>query len=161
MRISWNNKGFTLVELLVVLAIVAIVATVAVPAYSEFVRNNQRTAAVNDMLGLLNYARSEAIKRGIAVEIEPSASGSGFSACHSGCTDDDKHYIRVMQDFPGGASITRTDGGTTNLRFRGSGMSNSGNVVYRVCVESGADGVQIAVNGGGQISKLTATATCP
>ena len=158
MRISRTNKGFTLVELMVVLAIVAIVATVAVPAYSEFVRNNQRTAAVNDMLGLLNYARSEAIKRGIAVEIEPS--GSSYSACHSGCANS-ADYIRVMQDFPGDASITRTDGGSTNLRFRGSGMSNSGNVVYRVCVESGADGVQIAVNGGGQISKLTATVTCP
>lgn len=154
MRISWNNKGFTLVELLVVLAIVAIVATVAVPAYSEFVRNNQRTAAVNDMLGLLNYARSEATKRGIWVEIKPSV--SGFTV-----EDSEGDVMRVMQDLPGGASIARTDGGSTNLRFRGTGMSNAGNVVYRVCVESGADGVQIAVNGGGQISKLTATVTCP
>src|SRR5204863_5373003 len=40
-----NQKGFTLMELMVVIVIVAILAAVAVPLYINYVRDAQRTEA--------------------------------------------------------------------------------------------------------------------
>jgi type IV pilus assembly protein PilE len=40
-----RNKGFTLIELVVVVAIVAILATIAIPSYREYVIRSHRRAA--------------------------------------------------------------------------------------------------------------------
>ena len=42
-----NNKGFTLVEVIVVAIIVAILAAVAVPLYLNYVTNSRNNAAAN------------------------------------------------------------------------------------------------------------------
>lgn len=44
-----NQKGFTLIELMVVVAIIAILAAVALPAYQAYVSRSQLTAALADI----------------------------------------------------------------------------------------------------------------
>ncbi len=61
------QRGFTLMELMVVLAIVAIALSLAVPSLRDFMRNSRLTSASNDLLAALNLARSEAVKRQIAM----------------------------------------------------------------------------------------------
>lgn len=56
--------GFTLLELMVTLAVAAILVTIAIPSYRGLVQRNTVTASVNDLVGDLNYARSEAVTRG-------------------------------------------------------------------------------------------------
>lgn len=45
-----RNKGFTLIELVVVVAIVAILATIAIPSYREYVMRSHRRAAQAAMM---------------------------------------------------------------------------------------------------------------
>jgi type IV fimbrial biogenesis protein FimT len=57
------QRGFTLIELLVTLIIVTIVATMAVPAFTGFLARQQLASDVNEMISVLSFARSEAIKQ--------------------------------------------------------------------------------------------------
>lgn len=49
-----RNRGFTLIELMVVVAIVAIIASVAFPAYREYVKRGHRRAAQSVMMDMVN-----------------------------------------------------------------------------------------------------------
>ncbi len=55
--------GFTLIELMIVIGIVAIIASVAVPGFSSSRDRQAVTAAANEILGMLQVARFEALKR--------------------------------------------------------------------------------------------------
>lgn len=79
--------GFTMLELMVVIAIVAILASVAIPSFRTMIERNRVAGAVNQFVGDLQFARSEAIKRGSPVVICASTDGatcSGANAWHSG-----------------------------------------------------------------------------
>lgn len=57
------QKGFTLIELMIVVAIIAILAAIALPAYQNYVARSQATAALADIRGGVT-AFEELINRG-------------------------------------------------------------------------------------------------
>ena len=56
-----SNRGFTLIELMVVCAVVAILVGVAAPSLNHFVQTNRLSNETNSLVSALNLARSEAI----------------------------------------------------------------------------------------------------
>lgn len=68
-----RTSGFTLIELMVTLAVLAIAVTIAVPSYQTLINTNRMAGGINDFVGSLHYARSEAIKRGLRVTVCKSA----------------------------------------------------------------------------------------
>ncbi len=47
-----NNKGFTLIELMIVVAILGILSAIAYPSYTQYVKRAQCTDAINPLLSL-------------------------------------------------------------------------------------------------------------
>jgi len=64
-----NGQGFTLVELMITLVVATILITMGVPSMSTMIKNNRLTAHTNQFVTAMNFARSEAIKRGATISV--------------------------------------------------------------------------------------------
>ncbi|WP_299595519.1 GspH/FimT family pseudopilin [uncultured Microbulbifer sp.] len=71
----YRQQGLTLIELMVTLAVLAIVIGIAVPSFSTMINNNRSLALGEELVSVMNYARSEAVKRGGRVSVCGSTDG--------------------------------------------------------------------------------------
>ena len=77
-----GRRGFTLVELLVVLAVGSILLAIAIPGYAFLVSTSRLATVTNDMVTVLQLARSEAVKRGVRITVcKTSNAGAAMPAC--------------------------------------------------------------------------------
>ncbi|MDX1799910.1 MAG: GspH/FimT family pseudopilin [Marinobacter sp.] len=71
-----RHAGFTIIELMVTFSVLAIIATFAVPSFRDVIISNSVASDRDELFVTLNFARSEAVKRGRAVTVCKSANGS-------------------------------------------------------------------------------------
>ena len=91
-------KGFTLLELVVTVAIVALLAAIALPSFQTFVEGNRLTTSANLFLTMLNYARSEAIRRGGTVSVCAGNNNTCVCNANLGCNDNWKNGYLIFSD---------------------------------------------------------------
>ena len=104
--------GFTLIELMVTIAIAGILLSLAVPSMTTVIKNNRLQSAVSSFAVDLQFARSEAIKRGQNVTVCPSSDGNS-------CLGTDTWHKGWMVFYDAGTIGTYdTTKGDTPLRYR-------------------------------------------
>ena len=64
-----RQRGYTLLEAIATLAIASILLAVAVPSMRIALQNNRAYMASKEFVAMLQYARYEAIKRGVTVSV--------------------------------------------------------------------------------------------
>lgn len=117
------QRGFTLLELMVVVTVAAILLVIGVPSLQKWVRDNRIVTETNSLVAHLNLARSEAIKRRTRVAICSSKdAGAAVPACDGG-TDWSTGWV-VFQD-PEGAGV-------------GGAVDDASDVIRRSAVVAGA-----------------------
>ena len=145
-----KQKAFTLIELLVTLAVIAILAAVGVPAMGDLIRRNEISSQTMELASGLMAARSEAIRRGATIDVEPlSGSWSNGMVAKQGGS------VLRQVDFDGNVSISSAvsklsfsnegtlEGTTAKVEFALSHSDCSANPVRRVRVmPSGAVSVE-------------------
>ena len=74
-----KSSGFTLIEMMVTIAIAGVLAAIAIPSFNAMVSNNRVSTVANEFVASSSFARQEAMKRGAAVTVCRSSSGSACS----------------------------------------------------------------------------------
>ena len=100
-----QSAGFTLLELMAAIAIVGILVAVGFPALGELVKNNRIATQANSILTSLHQARSEAVNRGVNIQIKPNVAGTDWS---SGWKVIDASSNEVLRNYDAVQSSTLT-----------------------------------------------------
>ena len=122
-----NNKGFTLVELMITLAIAAILMALAVPSFNSTIKNNRISTQANELITSLNYARSEAIRRGADVDVSRDDLNwqNGWDITTGTTT------LRNHAAFDGTSTL---EGTVTTVTYRGSGrVTDTDDIEFTLC----------------------------
>ncbi|WP_236168701.1 GspH/FimT family pseudopilin [Pseudomonas atacamensis] len=117
-----RTKGFTLVELLVAIAVFLILITLAVPAFTRTIQSSKADTEVGDLQRAINFARLEAINRGVTTRLRPTAGGSvwtGELAVYDS-TGNPANVLRVVPAMSSAATLTLPSG-VTALDFNNLG----------------------------------------
>ena len=75
-RTPRRNAGFSLVELAVTVAVLAIILAIGLPSLRDILTNNRLSGATNEMLGMVQLAKIESIRRNATVDLCPSTNGT-------------------------------------------------------------------------------------
>jgi len=169
-----EQKGLTLVELMVVLVIVAILVAAAGPGLMQLVRSNKTQTIATSFVAAVNYARTESLKRNLPVGMCISSDGA---ACTAGTDwglgslvyvdenlDGDKDAADdVLKVFPAvAAGYTLTATTASEIFYRPDGSLSAG-VTFGVC-DPGKDteiGQTITIDVVGRPYNTKTVASCP
>lgn len=66
-----DNRGFSLLELMVALAVLGVLLAIGVPAFGSLIDNQRMDSSVSSLLRSINYARTEAIRRNRHITLAP------------------------------------------------------------------------------------------
>jgi type IV fimbrial biogenesis protein FimT len=155
-------RGFTLIELVVTMSVAGILAALAVPAMSSFLQNDRDVGQINSLVGSLDYARSEAIKRasplGIMVCPSPDGAACGGTAWSGGWIVLDLNAADppplVLQSVPAlqGSNTVTPIGAAAGITFLSSGLV-SAPLSIRICDLRGAAFARdVEVNATGRVA---------
>lgn len=164
MTVAHANRGFTLIELLITLSIAMILLTIAVPSFIDFIRNGRMATQTNDLVLALAYAKSEAVKRGITINVcknvdtttACSNADTGWSNGWTIFVDSDNDCVvdsteEVLRVWPALQANTLCYSNGDRVRFGSTGFTTSvSNGTFRVCDARGATearGVVLSLQG--------------
>lgn len=132
-----RSKGFSLIELMVVLSIAAILISIGVPSFQTLIQNQRMTTTVNDFLAAINLTRSEALQRGVRVDMVPADAASvdwtkGWTvfvdADSDRVLDSSEKIVYTHEPMPVGMTIDASSFGTAPMyiAYRATGGNLTG-----------------------------------
>jgi prepilin-type N-terminal cleavage/methylation domain-containing protein len=137
MKILNNQKGYTLVELLIVMFILGTVGTIALSIFVTSLRGGNKSTSVNDIRQNGNYAISQMSKmisyaqvfEGVCKSSDDCTNPANFTTT---CTDQGQSYSQIkIMSFDGGETIFSCVGNT--ISSNSASLTNVSDMLVTSC----------------------------
>ena len=146
------QRGFTLIELMVVVAIVAVLAAVAGPSFTDSLARRSLEGVANELSADLQYTKAQAVSSNTSMQLATPAGGTGYTV---GTAASPSSYKSLALDprvsltasttvtfepyrgFPGGTSSITVSHTGTSARLR---VNVGANGAVQMCTPSGTFG---------------------
>jgi type IV fimbrial biogenesis protein FimT len=123
-----KNKGFTLVEMMVVIAIMAIVSAIAVPNFYSYAAGMKLRSASRDLYSTLQKTRANAIRDNRRWSVVLTATSYTVCGPDNDCTANNINQLATnMSQYAG---ITITGGVPITFEFNSEGTCNAGTITF-------------------------------
>ncbi len=110
-----SDRGFTLMELMVILTIIGVIAAIASPTFVSLVSRYRLNGALQQLLGAINESQRLAMLQGKSCQIKISTNTNDITA-NAGCLLSNREIndgITIRSNFPGKTNITFSHKGNT------------------------------------------------
>jgi len=125
-RLEREQKGFSVLELMVVIGIVGIVATFALPAYQQWMTHSAVNNAMHTLTAKLKQARNVAVAENRNVTM--TFTGTSFTYDVGTCKQCEQLVVDFTGQYP---NVALTRSSAANLVFLSSG-SVTGNQTFKL-----------------------------
>jgi len=147
-----RQKAFTLIELMISMLVLLVLTAVAMPVFTDLLARNRLSGQANELLSVIQLARSEAIKQNQTIRLCKANSDLDACSAASGAWSG-----WLVTDTASPATVIRAgrfdqrliiNAAFTELRFSGQGLIRSqNNQPLNSSFELCADGAEFADNG--------------
>jgi type IV fimbrial biogenesis protein FimT len=162
------QRGLTLIELIVTMALMALILGMAIPVSRSIMASSELTATTNAMVGVLNEARVQGIRRNRTVWISPGVGESGTTAWQNGIHAtvgapeeflEQTVFLRAVSTIDGRLEVSVDGAEATQDAFGFSPegyLLNADRVDFVLCNSiTPSDSRRVRINLGGQIETTT------
>lgn len=149
------ERGFTLIELIIVLIISVLLITIGIPGFQTLIQNNRLSAAVTSIQSNLSFARNQSVSYLNYVTVCPLENNICSNNWSTGLdifidSDSDSTYDSDEVLLKAGSEFNSSDTlvfPSTSITFTPDGKITGSSAIFRYCSNDYRAGVSIAYSG--------------
>lgn len=177
LRRSRNDRGFTLIELMITLVILVILISIGVPSFTQFITSNRLTAQINELVADLSTARNLAASSSRTANLciansSTTCAGSGSDWAtgriiwvdynSNGALDAGSEIFKYVPALDGGVTLTASGlPSSSSIAFQPyGGLTGSGSGLLTLCASGDTNGREVTLSYTGRVLAKRIT-NCP